>query len=89
MNQIRTRSTGKSSDFYGHCEICGKYASDIHTMSVRCSYTRRDGTAGHYMAGTWFGHKDCLDQQARLQNPCNEEAKADAMVDRLDFGDAA
>ena len=48
VNGLRLRSTSKSSDRLGPCEICHKYVSDV--------FMRRTSDFQDYV----FGHESCL-----------------------------
>lgn len=53
-------STGRSSEYFGVCELCAKDASDVFCRKVYREFHRRDGTA--FFAPGWsnYGHEACL-----------------------------
>ena len=50
------KSTGASSDKYGACEKCGKFASDVWHAAIYDEYA--PGQFAHI--GDQFGHQECL-----------------------------
>jgi hypothetical protein len=62
-NKIITqiRSTGRGSDYYGKCEVCGKHMSECFFRVHHREYRREDGSLYYSPASAGaFGHKDCL-----------------------------
>jgi hypothetical protein len=57
----RMRGTGRGSDYFGACELCGKGCSEVHaTQNVR-EYRRENGQLYYSpMGGGTYGHSDCL-----------------------------
>lgn len=47
---MRMRTTGKSSDRYGPCEVCGQHASEVWIRRIH---------GGSYV----FGHRECVELQ--------------------------
>ena len=61
LNDFKYKLTQQhaSSDRYGNCEICEKFVSDVYiqTKEQLCSVHGKEFWA---MAGSAFGHKECL-----------------------------
>lgn len=55
------RTTGRGSDYYGPCEVCGKTCSEHHVHTKRHVFVREDGLRYLNSVGAgMFGHKDCF-----------------------------
>lgn len=55
------RDTGKSSEYFGLCEVCKTHTSKVQIAQRNRVWTRDDGQ--HYLApvgGGTYGHMDCL-----------------------------
>ena len=53
--------TGRGSDYFGSCEVCGKPCSEVFAHQNHRVYEREDGL--RYLsplAGGTYGHNDCL-----------------------------
>ena len=48
---IEIKSTGKSSNHFGNCEVCGKYCTEVYHQYPK---------DGIYNFITKYGCKDCL-----------------------------
>ena len=59
-----TRDTGRGSDHYSDCELCGNRVNDTHVATRRNIYRRDNGQ--HYLnwgSGGTYGHIGCLIKQ--------------------------
>ena len=57
------RTTGRGSDRYGACEVCGKSVSEMFVFEHRNLVQRDDGSIfSHPTTGGTYGHRDCLVQ---------------------------
>ena len=64
--RYRCKSTGKSSDKYGNCEVCHKPCSDVYYQTEE----RKFGEANedfwtHNKCFDYFGHEECLINRRR------------------------
>jgi hypothetical protein len=56
--------TGRGSDYFGACEVCGKHCSETFVHAKHHIYVRQDGTRYLSSAGGRFhGHSACLISQ--------------------------
>ena len=53
------RSTGGNSRKYGHCEVCGEYASEVFSQAKEERFGINGETFWAFRSTT-FGHKKCL-----------------------------
>jgi hypothetical protein len=60
MTVWTVRQTGRGSDHYGACELCGKSCSEHFVAMENKIYVRENGQ--HYLSGGvgYYGHLDCL-----------------------------
>ncbi len=68
VNVHTVRSTGRGSDHYGTCEVCGNECSEHFVATYRRVWMReRDGAKQYYMdggiSGGTYGHMYCLIQR--------------------------
>ena len=58
------RSTQRSSEFYGVCELCGKWVSEVFVSTLKAEYQRKNGeTYYSQVSGGICGHASCLNSQ--------------------------
>jgi len=55
----KIKSTGKSSEHYGPCEVCGRYCSDVWISTVYKKYQHGE-RKGSALIRQFFGHVKCL-----------------------------
>jgi hypothetical protein len=58
-----TKSTGKSSDFFGSCEICKKHMSEVFRTRIAREWKRNNGEIyyGHE-SPVMYAHESCIVQ---------------------------
>ncbi len=60
-----TKTTGRGSDYYGLCELCGGHMSECFTSRLARERRREDGSLYPDLAGVHvFAHKTCIDKLA-------------------------
>lgn len=58
-----TRSTGRGSDYYGLCEICGKHMSEVFASRLANEWLRNDGTVCYdHSRPALYAHKKCISE---------------------------
>jgi hypothetical protein len=56
-------STKASSERYGDCECCGKYADTIYVLHQKTRYIKWESKKEGWLEGfRWYGHKKCLSE---------------------------
>lgn len=64
-----TKTTGRGSDYYGLCELCGGHMSECFTSRLACERRREDGSLYPDLAGVHvFAHKACIDKLTERDN---------------------
>ena len=60
------RTTGKGSDHYGACEVCGKESAEICVGQNQREYKRENGELYASPVGRGvYGHRDCASKEAQ------------------------
>lgn len=58
-----TKTTGRGSDYYGLCELCGGHMSECFTSRLARERRREDGSLYPDLAGVLvFAHEACIDK---------------------------
>jgi hypothetical protein len=58
-------STYHSSQRYGVCERCSKFASEVFYGRTQLPFVRPDGTHGRTVGPSLFGHRQCVIQSLK------------------------
>ena len=54
------RTTGRGTDHYGPCEICGQTCSETHVHTHARVWQRQDGLLYLSRGPGMYGHRNCL-----------------------------